>query len=190
MKAICTLFALLATNLAALAELDLGNRSSYTPYDRYLSPVRTVLGALGKDKPTMEQVKSLMRQGRAFRYKMDDPYRPAMPSETAQTREGDCKDKSLWLCDQLNDPSVRFVIGKTKRGVAMSHAWVMWECEGRWWILDCTLKRDPFPADSVSKDRYVPLYSYSRAGSYRHADTVMNLAAVASSKQKAPVASR
>lgn len=181
--------ALLSFGTASAAELDLGNPSSYTPYDRYLSPVRTVLGSLGEEKPTFDTVKSLMRKGRSFRYRMDDPYTPAMPDLTAKTRQGDCKDKALWLCDQLNDPSVRFVIGKTKRGMAISHAWVMWENEGRWWILDCTLRRDPFPADSVSKNRYVPLYSYGKSGAYRHADTSMNVATVAS-KRKAAIASR
>ncbi len=189
MAAARAIIALLALNLAAFADIDLGSRSSYTPYDRYLSPVRTVLGSLGDDKASFDQVKSLMRQGRSFRYKMDDPYTPAMPDFTAQTRQGDCKDKALWLCDQLNDPSVRFVIGKTKRGMAISHAWVMWQNEGRWWILDCTLLSAPFPADSVSRDRYVPLYSYSRSGAYRHTDTVLNVAEVAS-KKKSPVASR
>ena len=183
------ILAFLTLNFAALAETDIGRPASYTPYDRYLGPVRTVLGSVDGDQASMDDVKSLMLKGRGFRYKMENPYTPAMPNETAAKRQGDCKDKALWLCDQLDDPSVRFVIGKTKRGAKISHAWVMWQHEGRWWILDCTLKRTPFPADSVSSDRYVPLYSYSKTGAYRHADTAIGVASVAS-KSNAPVASR
>src|SRR5688500_8438171 len=115
MKTALTFLALVALKVAALAGVDLGTPSSHTPYERYMAPVRNVLGSLNKQKPSMDQVKQLMKQGRSFRYHMDDPYRPASPAVTARIREGDCKDKALWLCNQL-DSSARFVIGKTKRG--------------------------------------------------------------------------
>jgi len=174
--------------LASFASFDIGAPSDSTPYDRYMTPVRTVLSHLGAQKPTMEQVKKLMIQGRSFRYRMDNPYVAAMPEKTAQTRSGDCKDKALWLCNQLGDSDVRFVIGKTEAGVRISHAWVMWHNEGRWWLLDCTLRRAPVPADELSANRYIPLYSYSKSGMYRHAATQVNIAQVAS-KKKSPVAS-
>ena len=179
---------LLATNFAALAGFDTGSPSSATPYDRYMSPVQTVLSHLGSQKPTMEQVKKIMLQGRSFRYHMDNPYVAATPEKTARTRSGDCKDKALWLCDQLGDSDVRFVIGKTEPGIRISHAWVMWRNEGRWWLLDCTLRSAPIPADSLPQNRYIPLYSYGKNSTYRHAATQVNLAQVASRK-KSPVAS-
>ncbi len=175
-------------SLASFAGFEIGAPSDSTPYDRYMAPVRTVLSHLGTQKPTMEQVKKLMIQGRGFRYRMDNPYMAAMPEKTAQTRAGDCKDKALWLCNQLGDSEVRFVIGKTEPGVRISHAWVMWLNEGRWWLLDCTLRRAPIPADEISPGRYIPLYSYGKSGTYRHAATQVNLAQVAS-KKKSPVAS-
>src|SRR5689334_14772412 len=99
------LLTLAMTKVAALA-VDLGVRSGGTPYDRYLGPVRTVLGSLDDKKADMDTAKKLMKQGRSFRYHLDNPYVPAMPSVTAKEREGDCKDKALWLCDQLGDSSV------------------------------------------------------------------------------------
>jgi hypothetical protein len=134
----------------------------------------------------MESVKMLMKEGRSFRYHLDNPYVPAMPAVTARQRVGDCKDKALWLCDQLNDSSVRFVIGKTSQRARMSHAWVLWQNEGRWWILDCTLKNAPIPADSVPSDRYIPLYSYTKGTCFQHGRSVMNVASVAS-RRNAPV---
>ncbi len=102
MKIALTIIALLSVKIAAFAGVDLGSPSSYTPYERYMAPVRNVMNTLGNsEKPSMEQVKALMHQGRSFRYHMANPYTPAAPEETARQRQGDCKDKALWLCDQL-----------------------------------------------------------------------------------------
>lgn len=188
MKLLLSALALLVTKSLVVAGFDTGSPSQQTPYDRYMSPVRTVLSSLGSQKPSMEEVKQLMLQGRGFRYHMDNPYVAAMPEKTALSRSGDCKDKALWLCKQLGDRDVRFVIGKTEPGIRLSHAWVMWRNEGRWWLLDCTLRRAPIPADQVPENRYIPLYSYSPNATYRHAATQGNLAQVASRK-KSPVAS-
>ena len=173
-------FALLAM-AATSSAVDLGSPAPATPYERFMSPVRTVLSSVA-GKARMSEVKALMRQGREFRYHLDNPYVPAMPEETERYRVGDCKDKSLWLCDRLNDSSVRFVIGKTHRNARMSHAWVMWQNEGRWWILDCTLKSDPIAADTLPADRYVPFYSYGKHSAYRHGAKSARLATVAQGK--------
>jgi len=189
MKTLALTLALLATSkLASFAAFDVGSPSASTPYDAYMSPVRTVLSHLGSQKPSMEQVKKLMIQGRSFRYRMENPYVAAMPEKTAQTRSGDCKDKALWLCNQLGDSDVRFVVGKTEPGIRMSHAWVMWKNEGRWWLLDCTLRQDPIPADKLPENRYIPLYSYGKNSTFRHSATQLNIAGIAS-KRKSPVAS-
>ncbi len=185
MKTIFALITLLTVKATALAGVNFGAPSS-TPYDRYLGPVREVLGSLSKAKPTMERVQALMSQGRSFRYHMDNPYIPTAPAVTAKNREGDCKDKALWLCEQLNDSSVRFVIGKTSRSARMSHAWVMWENEGRFWILDCTLKSAPVAMDSLSKGSYIPQFSYAKNGSFRHSADQTGVATVATEKN-APV---
>lgn len=156
--------------------VDLGSTAGYTPYDAYMRPVKRILGAVPNQKAGMERAEELMREGRSFRYVHSDPYNPLLPAETARRRSGDCKDKALWLCDQLQDSSARFVIGKMKRSSSISHAWVMWQTEGRWFILDCTLNWRPIPMDSVAKGDYVPLYSYAKNATYRHAATSLMLA--------------
>jgi hypothetical protein len=156
--------------------VDLGSNAGYTPYDRYMRPVKRVLSTVPDHKADMERVADLMREGRSFRYVHSDPYNPMSPAETARRRSGDCKDKALWLCDQLQDSSARFVIGKMKRSSSISHAWVMWQNEGRWFILDCTLNWRPIPIESVAKGDYVPLYSYAKNGTYRHASTSLMVA--------------
>ncbi len=183
------IIALIGSSLAGIAGVDLGMPSKGTPYDRYMAPVKTTLSSLGKNRPSMETVSALMKQGRSFRYRMDNPYVASLPAETARTRTGDCKDKALWLCDQLGDSSVRFVIGKTHPSAKMSHAWVLWNDGSRYWILDCTLKRAPIAADTLPADRYMPQFSYSKATAYRHGISSTNVAAVANSKASAVASS-
>jgi hypothetical protein len=180
---------LFLAKLSASAIVDLGSSTSHTPYDSYMSPVKQVFSSLHGGGASMDRVDALMRQGRGFRYAHTDPYNPAPPQQTAARKVGDCKDKALWLCDQLQDPSARFVIGKMKRNAHISHAWVMWQHEGRWWILDCTMNSAPIAADKVGNDDYVPLYSFSKGVEYRHSGITGSVASVAS-KSKAPVASR
>lgn len=188
MKSLTTAILAIFSTFCTASAVDLGNASSGTPYDRYMSPVKSTLASLGKQRPSMEKVNLLMKEGRSFRYHMDHPYLPASPEETARTKTGDCKDKALWLCDQLDDASVRFVIGKTHRNAKISHAWVLWKNEGRYWILDCTLNRAPIAADTLSDDRYVPLYSYAKGSAFRHGVQSSNVASVAS-KSRTMVAS-
>ncbi|HYR57850.1 MAG TPA: hypothetical protein VEO95_04445, partial [Chthoniobacteraceae bacterium] len=87
-----------------------------------------------------------------------------------------CKSKALWLYDHLGDSGAFYVIGKLERRSRTSHAWVYWRHDGRWWILDPTDRSTPIAADSVSPSRYVPYYSYSKAGAFRHSATRLLLA--------------
>jgi len=186
---ILSLAVLLLTKLATFAVVDLGTTTEHTPYDRYMAPVKDVLSSMHGEGATMDKVQAAMRQGRAFRYAHNEPYVPAMPQETAARHTGDCKDKALWLMDQIQDPSARFVIGKMTRGARMSHAWVMWQHDGQWWILDCTMLSRPIPAEKAGSNEYVPLYSYSRSTAYRHSDKV-GLTADVAGKNQSPVAAK
>jgi hypothetical protein len=179
MKFFLLAFALLASQIAGLARtsLDLGSPAAATPYDSYMSPVKQVLNHLSSDDASMDRARSLMREGRGFRYSFTSPYVAATPAVTATTRAGDCKAKALWLADQLNDGSVRFVIGKARRSSQMAHAWLIWQHENRWYILDCTNNWDPIPADRVSSNQYIPYYSFDKNGEYRHRATEMMTAA-------------
>jgi len=153
----------------AKAQLNLGAPTSRTPYDQYLGPMWSVFSHLsGKADPaTVEQ---LVRQGRAFRYSYNkaQPFVPQTPGETEATKSGDCKAKSLWLADKMNDRGVRFVIGKAKAGQSISHAWLIWNGPSGWMILDATMYSTPLSPERISRSQFVPLYSYATSGKYSH----------------------
>jgi hypothetical protein len=145
--------------------------TSFTPYDRYMGTVRSVINHLETHPANMSLACQLMEEGRHFQYVTADPYTANPPRVTEMVQAGDCKAKALWLYNCLGDANALFVIGKTTRGSHTSHAWVYWRNENRWWILDCTNRSQPILADSVPQDRYVPYYSYGRSGTYRHQAT-------------------
>ena len=182
MKVFLFALSILASQAISLArtDVDLGLPASATPYDPYMSPVKLVLTHLTNEENSMDRVRSLMHEGRSFRYSFTSPYVAAAPNVTASTHAGDCKAKALWLANQLNDESVRFVIGKARRDSQMSHAWLLWQHANRWWILDCTNNWDPIPADRVSSNQYVPLYSFAKGGEFRHRSTQLMVADTAS----------
>lgn len=185
------LLALAAQVAATAAPVDLGTDAGFTPYDAYMRPVRQVLGGLEGEKASMDRVRSLMREGRNFRYAFTQPYVASLPEVTETKRKGDCKDKALWLANRMGDENVRFVVGKARRTSKMSHAWLLWENEGRWWILDCTNNYRPIAVDTVSRNEYIPLYSWAKEGVYRHSATqIMTAASGIAGKASAPVASR
>lgn len=161
------LFSLTAQVLHATPDLS-SARSGPTPYDPYLRPVNVVFSQLNGTPPSFEKVSALVRQGFGFKYVFDSPYVAATPRETASRRAGDCKAKSLWLAQQMNDPSVLYVIGKARRSSTISHAWLMWKNAGEWWILDPTNAAKPIPARAVDSDAYIVSYSYDKNGSYCH----------------------
>jgi len=142
-----------------------------TPYDRYFGSVRSVIASMELHTTTMSTACHLMKVAHSFTYVSRDPYRPDPPKLTEAQHSGDCKSKALWLYDNLADSGALFVIGKAQKNLRTSHAWVYWRTEGRWWILDCTDRADPIAADTVSPDRYVPYYSFSKMGTYRHPAT-------------------
>src|SRR4051794_26039122 len=180
--------ALLPLSLAASADVDLGSVAGGTPYDPHMRPVKEVLSGLGASAASMDRVQKLMREGRSFRYFFSEPYTAALPAVTEKRQAGDCKAKALWLCDQLGDQHCRFVVGKAHLGAKLSHAWVLWQEQGgRWYILDCTNYSTPIPAETVSPRDYIPLYSWTKNGVYRHAATQIGMTAVAG-KRSAPVA--
>jgi len=188
-KPLLSLFSLLSFAAASFAvTVDLGSASSNTPYDRYISPVKSVLNRLDGGRPDLNRVSQLMHEGRSFRYIFTNPYVASAPEVTASRHSGDCKDKALWLARQLNDPSVRFVIGKARSTSKISHAWLLWENNSRWYILDCTNLREPLPVDQVSAHEYIPYYSFTRSGTYRHAATQIMTAERVADKGKTPVA--
>jgi hypothetical protein len=149
--------------------VDTGQPSS-TPYDRYMGPVRQVFGRFGGASPSVDEVRTQLRTARRFRYYFNaaEPYTPQMPEVTEARREGDCKAKSLWLASKMGDRSVRFVVGKTKPGAKMSHAWLLWSNGGTWLFLDPTMESDVLYAERLVGRKLIPQYSYSASSSYSH----------------------
>ena len=112
-----------------------------------------------------------MRQGRSFRYAHTEPYYPALPQQTAAKRKGDCKDKALWLSTNSRTPPPASSSARKSAAPAVSHAWVMWQSEGQWWILDCTMTSRPIPADRVEHQQIrASLLLRRRAPLFRHTD--------------------
>jgi hypothetical protein len=136
-----------------------------------MTNARTVIERAAGSPATLSVACRLIEKGRSYRYVSCDPYRPDLPDVTAQRRAGDCKSKALWLYQQLNDPSTLYVIGKAETKAKTSHAWLYWYWQGRWWILDPTMRSSPIAAKSVTPGRYVPYYSFGREGAYRHKAT-------------------
>jgi hypothetical protein len=153
---------------APLLAQDLGSPTSRTPYDVYLGPMRTVLSALGNNKPSLAQVNQYVRTGKSFRYQMKDPYIPQLPAETEATKSGDCKAKSLWVASKMDDRSVRFVIGRARAVSQMSHAWLMWPGPSGWLILDPTNFSSSLEMNRLARDEFMPIYSYTAGGKYAH----------------------
>ena len=89
--------------------------------------------------------------------------------------------------DQLQDQNVRFVIGKLDRNSRMSHAWLMLQKDGQWWILDCTMLSRAIPAYRVGANEYVPLYSFSKNSAFRHTDKAGLVAETATKSSKSGV---
>jgi hypothetical protein len=162
-------FGVLAFPIHAHAQLDLGSPTSRTPYDAYMGPMWTVLRQLN-GKADMETVKRYVRQGRGFHYSYNkkQPYMPQTPEETEAQQAGDCKAKSLWLASKMDDPGVRFVVGKAKLGQDLSHAWLIWNGPEGWMILDATLYSAPLSAARIRSNEFVPIYSYAPGGKYAH----------------------
>jgi hypothetical protein len=156
---------------SSYSDLDLGSSTGKTPYDPYLGPMWSVFGKLGGAQPDPAQVEQWVAEGRAFRYSFSKskPYVPQTPEETASTRSGDCKAKSLWLADKIDSKKVRFVIGKFKRGAAQSHAWLIWNGPTGWLILDATMFSRSLDPARVSQNEFIPIYSYAPGGKYNHA---------------------
>lgn len=143
-------------------------RVSGTPYEQYLHVVRTTLSGIPEQRATFTETELLTRIGYGFRYRQSHPYIPRPADEVERTGYGDCKDKALWLATRLGDESIRFVIGKQRAHSRESHAWLEWESGGVTWILDPTIRSVPRDKRSFPPTTYIPLWSYTKSGAWRH----------------------
>lgn len=169
MRTAATIFVslLFSGAVQALDLNDLGQPTARTPYDKYFGSVVQLM-ATSSGQVTLTEVQKLNRQGRSFRYSFTTPYIPQPPDVTEATRSGDCKAKSLWLADRARDRRLRFVVGKLREGAKQSHAWLMWNENGNWWVIDPTVQSTPKPASGIGQRDWVPLFSYTHTGMLQH----------------------
>ena len=93
---------------------------------------------------------------------------PQAPEVTESRQQGDCKAKSLWLASKMNDRNARYVVGKSKPGDKVSHAWLLWSNGGTWLYLDPTLELDVIYADRVTGRKLIVQYSFAGSTAYVH----------------------
>jgi hypothetical protein len=134
-----------------------------------MQPVEHVLQSTGGGNPSLTKVTDLMHTGRSFHYEYTQPYVAASPEVTEAKGAGDCKDKTLWLAKHMNTRNVRFVVGRRHPWSTLMHAWLLWRSGGEYYVLDCTTTSWPIPVSSLTPGDYVPKYSWSSTGEYRHA---------------------
>jgi hypothetical protein len=168
MKCLIVITCALAATAAAL-EVDPGSPTSRTPYDGYLSTMRTVMSSLGSNHPDEGSVQGYVRTARGFRYSMKDPFVPQTPAETESTKSGDCKAKSLWVAYKMDDRTLRFVVGKARASSTMNHAWLVWDGPEGWQVLDATNYSSPLNFSRLGSNEFIPLYSFTANGKYVHA---------------------
>lgn len=159
--------AMCVTGSLAMAQ-DLGKPTSKTPFDAYLGVMRSVMASLGSNNPALPEVEGYVKTGRGFRYYMKHPLIPQTPAETESSRAGDCKAKSLWVANKMDDRTLRFVVGRAHASSGMNHAWLLWKGPNGWLILDPTLLSTPIDVNRVGPTEYTPRYSYSSGGKYIH----------------------
>lgn len=116
----------------------------------------------------MAKVHVLMQEAFQFRYSMTSAYRPKPPAVVEKRRAGDCKDKALWLAKRMNDPGIRYVIGKEFKGQRLNHAWLLWRHNNQWWVLDPARTDIPLRDAGARSLWHIPHYVYTREGSYRY----------------------
>ena len=153
-----------------VADVDVGNPTEKTPYDRVFGNMRQVYSHFGTTEPSISEVRAQLRTAHRFRYYFDksDPYTPQLPEVTEAKKEGDCKAKSLWLADKMHTRSARYTIGKAKLDSKLAHAWLMWPNNGTWLLLDPVCSAEPIEAEKVVGKILVPKFSFVGSRAWRH----------------------
>ena len=82
------------------------------------------------------------------------------PEEFEETKRGDCDDFALWTWRQLLHMGYRcrFVVGTVGR-YRRGHAWVTFERDGKWYLLEPTMAQVGSQRSRLSVLQYRPLYS-------------------------------
>ena len=130
--------------------------------------VRQTLACLPPSHVDYGKAAVLVRTSYRFQYRRTHLYVPRPAAEVEATGFGNCKDKALWLAERLGDNSGRFVIGLAYHYSTLNHAWLEWRSGGVTWILYPTLHSAPRQRWQMAPGRFIPLWSYTNDGAWRH----------------------
>ncbi|MFA6338647.1 MAG: transglutaminase domain-containing protein [Candidatus Paceibacterota bacterium] len=160
-------FVFLSNNVFS-REFDRGTPVQNTPYEKDLKNLRIVLNGLNSDAKWKEVTDCTKKVFTYIKYKDRNTDMPSPPSLTWARKNGDCKDKSLLLAKLLNDKNIIIVGGICWVNDRDGHMWLEWKHEGEWYILDPTNSSKPIKLSSVGQYDYIPYYSWSKSGIYKH----------------------
>ena len=147
-----------------------------TPYDRQMTPIRSVLTAPASKAGgiSVGVVNEWMSDLREIPYGYQLVWKT--PGEVASRNPADCKGQSVALYQRMRAhgaTDVRLVIGKRAPTSRMTHAWLEWETEQGTLILDPTFDYSVVRKEKIGKKSYVPLYAYAGAKKYRAANNLV-----------------
>ena len=172
--------------LIAVALLGFSTASSFadallltvdaTPYDRQMTPIRSVLtsGGAAADRTSLAVVNDWMADLRDIPYQYHLVWKT--PAEVESREPADCKGKAVALYRRMKSTgatNVRLVIGKRAPSSRMTHAWLEWQTASGTYVLDPTFNYSATRAEKVGKRCYVPLYAYAGAKKFRAANDLV-----------------
>ncbi len=143
-----------------------------TPYDKQMNRIRPALlsahrGEAG-EKVSVALVNHWMGDLRGIPYAYQMEWKT--PEEVQSREPADCKGKAVALYQRMQKQgakNVRLVIGKRTPSSRMTHTWLLWEINGRTFVLDPTFNWIARDSEEFSEGLYVPFYAYSGDKKYR-----------------------
>lgn len=156
---------------AAFSQMGVNfQRVATTPYDAQMSRISRVMqaGTSAAQTLQLDQVNQWMRGLKRIPYQYTSTWKT--PEELQATRSGDCKAKALslyYLMKSKGATNVMFVIGRRTGSSQGTHAWLLWETQGKVWLLDPTDESSAVESSGFGTDEYVPHYAYNGASKLR-----------------------
>ncbi len=145
-----------------------------SPYDWQMTRILPALLAKSSSSQiSLPLVNNWMGDLRDIPYRYHSEWKT--PAEVQSNQSADCKGKAVLLYERMQRNgarNVRLVIGKRGATSRVTHAWLLWETDGRTFVLDPTFNWTACRSEDVRPGSYVPLYAYSGAKKYRAAATL------------------
>ncbi len=141
-----------------------------TPYDRDVARFANYFpAAQAVQSVSIADVARLMGPIHRLPYRFSKDWKT--PAQLQREGAVDCKGKSIALLaalQQADAGQVSLVIGLRSPRSAEPHAWLLWNYQGRDYILDPTFDNRPIPASSVRRGHYRADYVYNPNFTYTY----------------------